>query len=146
MSKNSTMNAKNDTKNEKKKGVNFFFILVEFVLCSFLIASISMKMILPAILSAFLAVFITSFPDIVLEKMGKEPMNRNIRFAVGAIGFVLLCYVVPDGKIAEVRQRQVDAAVAKQKLRCSRQSRRAVRRQKSNLFMNLYLSKNGRNI
>ena len=108
MSKNSTMNAKNDTKNEKKKGVNFFFILVEFVLCSFLIASISMKMILPAILSAFLA-------DIVLEKMGKEPMNRNIRFAVGAIGFVLLCYVVPDGKIAEVRQRQVDAAVAKQK-------------------------------
>ena len=52
MSKNSTMNAKNDTKNEKKKGVNFFFILVEFVLCSFLIASISMKMILPAILSA----------------------------------------------------------------------------------------------
>ena len=36
-------------------------------------------------------------------------------FAVGAIGFVLLCYVVPDGKIAEVRQRQVDAAVAKQK-------------------------------
>ena len=108
MSKNSTMNAKNDTKNEKKKGVNFFFILVEFVLCSFLIASISMKMILPAILSAFLAVFITSFPD-------KEPMNRNIRFAVGAIGFVLLCYVVPDGKIAEVRQRQVDAAVAKQK-------------------------------
>ena len=97
MSKNSTMNAKNDTKNEKKKGVNFFFILVEFVLCSFLIASISMKMILPAILSAFLAVFITPFPDIVLEKMGKEPMNRNIRFAVGAIGFVLLCYVVPDG-------------------------------------------------
>ena len=79
MSKNSTMNAKNDTKNEKKKGVNFFFILVEFVLCSFLIASISMKMILPAILSAFLAVFITPFPDIVLEKMGKEPMNRNIR-------------------------------------------------------------------
>ena len=73
-------------------------------------------------------------------------MNRNIRFAVGAIGFVLLCYVVPDGKIAEVRQRQVDAAVAKRKLRCSRQSRRAVRRQKSNLFMNLYLSKNGRNI
>ena len=115
MSKNSTMNAKNDTKNEKKKGVNFFFILVEFVLCSFLIASISMKMILPAILSAFLAVFITPFPDIVLEKMGKEPMNRNIRFAVGAIGFVLLCYVVTDGKIAEVRQRQVDAAVAKQK-------------------------------
>ena len=115
MSKNSTMNAKHDTKNEKKKGVNFFFILVEFVLCSFLIASISMKMILPAILSAFLAVFITPFPDIVLEKMGKEPMNRNIRFAVGAIGFVLLCYVVPDGKIAEVRQRQVDAAVAKQK-------------------------------
>lgn len=26
-----------------------------------------------------------------------------------------MCYIVPDGKIAEVRQRQVDAAVAKQK-------------------------------
>lgn len=90
----------------RKKVLIFSFILVEFVLCSFLIASISMKMILPAILSAFLAVFITPFPDIVLEKMGKEPMNRNIRFAVGAIGFVLLCYVVPDGKIAEVRQRR----------------------------------------
>ena len=113
MSKNSTKSAKKGTKNEKKKGVNFFFVLVEFVLCSFLIASISMKMILPGILSAFLAVFITSFPDTVLEKLGKEPMNRNIRFAVGAIGFVLLCYIVPDGKIAEVRQ--VDAAVAKQK-------------------------------
>lgn len=115
MSKNSTKSAKKGTKNEKKKGVNFFFVLVEFVLCSFLIASISMKMILPGILSAFLAVFITSFPDTVLEKLGKEPMNRNIRFAVGAIGFVLLCYIVPDGKIAEVRQHQVDAAVAKQK-------------------------------
>ena len=38
--------------------------------------------------------------------------TRNKRLA---IGFVLLCYIVPDGKIAEVRQRQVDAAVAKQK-------------------------------
>ena len=110
MSKNSTQGAKKSTKNEKKKGVNFFFVLVEFVLCSFLIASVSMHMILPAIISAFLAVFITSFPDFVLEKLGKGPMNRNIRFAVGAIGFVLLCYVVPDSKIAEVRQRQVDAA------------------------------------
>ena len=77
MSKNSTMNAKNDTKNEKKKGVNFFFILVEFVLCSFLIASVSMKMILPAILSAFLAVFITPFPDIVLEKMGERTNEQE---------------------------------------------------------------------
>lgn len=115
MSKNGTQGAKKGTKNEKKKGVNFFFVLVEFVLCSFIIASISMKMILPAIISIFLAVFITSFPDFVLEKMGKEPMNRNIRFAVGAIGFVVLCYAVPNSKIAEVRQRQVDAAVAKQK-------------------------------
>lgn len=115
MSKKSTQGTKKGSATEKKKGVNFFFILVEFVLCSFLIASISMKMVLPAIISAFLAVFITSFPDAVLEKMGKGPMNRNIRFAVGAIGFVLLCYVVPDSKIAEVRQRQVDAAVAKQK-------------------------------
>ncbi len=115
MSKNGTQGAKKGAKNEKKKGVNFFFVLVEFVLCSFIIASISMKMILPAIISAFLAIFITSFPDAVLEKLGKEPMNRNIRFAVGAIGFVLLCYVVPDSKISEVRQRQVDAAVAKQK-------------------------------
>lgn len=72
MSKNSTKSAKKGTKNEKKKDVNFFFVLVEFVLCSFLIASISMKMILPGILSAFLAVFITSFPDTVLEKLGKE--------------------------------------------------------------------------
>lgn len=115
MSKNGTQGAKKGTKDEKKKGVNFFFVLVEFVLCSFIIASVSMKMVLPAIISAFLAIFITSFPDFVLEKMGKGPMNKNIRFAVGAIGFVILCYVVPDSKIAEVRQRQVDAAVAKQK-------------------------------
>ena len=32
MSKNSTKSAKKGTKNEKKKGVNFFFVLVEFCL------------------------------------------------------------------------------------------------------------------
>ena len=99
----------------EEKGCQFLFCTCRIRIMQFLIASVSMHMILPAIISAFLAVFITSFPDFVLEKLGKGPMNRNIRFAVGAIGFVLLCYVVPDSKIAEVRQRQVDAAVAKQK-------------------------------
>ena len=88
MSKNSTKSAKKGTKNEKKKGVNFFFVLVEFVLCSFLIASISMKMILPGILSAFLAVFITSFPDTgcgssqaegcdAVDRVGEQYGDRN---------------------------------------------------------------------
>lgn len=115
MSRNGTQSTNKSIKDEKRKGVNFFFVLVEFVFCSFIIASISMKMILPAMISAFLAIFITSFPDFILKKMGKEPMNKNIRFAVGAIGFVILCYVVPDSKIAEVHQRQADIAVAKQK-------------------------------
>lgn len=93
---------------ETKNKINIFFILVEFVLCCFVVAFISMNMFPLVVVTIMLVVFISPLPDIVLVRLGKEPLNRNIKCIVGLIGFVIICYMVPNEKMREVRQRQIE--------------------------------------